>query len=384
MVQCQRFCGNKNWNGLEMKRKVNAVSLSNARCLSEGVDVPALDAVLFMAPRQSHVDIVQSVGRVMRKTDDKDVGYIILPVAIPEGVSPENALDNNERFATVWSVLRALRAHDDRFNIEVNHIDLNIDPGDRFIFDGRGGTTIGESEQKYAWQQQVLFPLSFPADKIYAKIVDKCGDRTYWESWAKDVADIFTRLTNRIKHLINNSQNTELQQAFISFHAELQQTINDAVTHTHARDMIAQHILTNPVFEALFEDYDFTEHNPVARALETLHTELQGYGLENETRDLQGFYESVQKRARGIDNTEGRQRVLRELYEKFFKIALRKEAERLGIVYTPDEVVDFILHSVNDVLDDEFGCALTNEGVNMCWTHSQVPALSLSDYFNQN
>lgn len=339
--------------------------LSNARCLSEGVDVPALDAVLFMAPKQSQVDIVQAVGRVMRKAPGKDVGYIILPVAIPEGVSPENALDKHEGFATVWRVLRALRAHDDRFNIEVNHIDLNIDPGDRFIFDGRGGITIGEPEQNYAWQQQVLFPLSFPADKIYAKIVEKCGDRTYWESWAKDVADIFTRLTTRIKSLIDNPQNTELQQAFVSFHAELQQTINDAITQTHTRDMIAQHILTNPVFEALFEDYDFTQHNPVARALETLHMELQGYGLENETRDLQGFYESVQKRARGIDNTEGRQRVLLELYEKFFRIALKKEAERLGIVYTPHEVVDFILHSVNDVLDDEFGCALTNESVHV-------------------
>ena len=340
--------------------------LSNARCLSEGVDVPALDAVLFMAPRQSHVDIVQAVGRVMRKAPGKNVGYIILPVAIPEGVSPENALDNNERFATVWSVLRALRAHDDRFNIEVNHIDLNIDPGDRIIIDGGGRGAAGEQgEQGQTWQQQVLFPISFPADKIYAKIVEKCGDREYWENWAKDVADIFTRLTARIKNLIGNPQNTELQQAFVSFHNELKQTINDAITHTHARDMIAQHILTNPVFEALFEDYDFTQHNPVARALETLHTELQGYGLENETRDLQGFYESVQRRAQGIDNTEGRQRVLLELYERFFKIALKKEAERLGIIYTPDEVVDFILHSVNDVLDDEFGLQLTSEGVNV-------------------
>ena len=343
--------------------------LSNARCLSEGVDVPALDAVLFMAPKQSQVDIIQAVGRVMRKAPNKDVGYVIIPVAIPEGVSPENALDNNERFATVWRVLRALRSHDDRFNIEVNHIDLNIDPGNRIIFDGggRGGTTTGEeNENGQRWRQQALFPLSFPADKIYAKIVEKCGDREYWENWAKDVADIFTRLTARIKNLIGNPQNTELQHAFVNFHTELQQTINESITEIHVRDMIAQHIITNPVFEALFDEgYNFTQNNPVACALDTLRKKLEGYGLENETRDLQGFYESVQDRAQGIDNTEGRQRVLRELYEKFFKIALKKEAERLGIVYTPDEVVDFILHSVNDVLDDEFGLKLTDEGVNV-------------------
>ena len=62
--------------------------LSNARCLSEGIDVPALDAVLFMSPRNSQVDIVQAVGRAMRKAEGKQYGYIILPIAVPAGVDP--------------------------------------------------------------------------------------------------------------------------------------------------------------------------------------------------------------------------------------------------------------------------------------------------------
>ena len=116
--------------------------LSNARCLSEGIDVPALDAVMFMTPRNSHVDIVQAVGRVMRKAPHKTNGYIILPVAIPPGTDPADALDNNERFAAVWSVLNALRSHDDRFNAEINRIDLNETPTDRIIFiDGDGDGT---------------------------------------------------------------------------------------------------------------------------------------------------------------------------------------------------------------------------------------------------
>ncbi|RKU31598.1 damage-inducible protein [Candidatus Poribacteria bacterium] len=336
--------------------------LSNARCLSEGVDVPALDAVMFMAPRQSHVDIVQAVGRVMRKAPNKNDGYIILPVAIPEGVDPADALDNNDRFATVWSVLRALRSHDDRFNIKINQIDLNRDRPDRIIFDGAGAGTGDEGGEAV---QLPLMPLSFPADKIYAKIVEKCGDRTYWEKWAKDVADIFTRLAARIGNLINNPENTALNQEFEKFVKELQATINEAVTPTNAIDMIAQHILTHPIFEALFEDYDFTAHNPVARALQKLYTEFEGYGLENETRDLEGFYESVQKRARGIDNSEGRQKVLIELYNKFFTKALKKEADRLGIVYTPIELVDFILQSVNDILQQEFGRKITDEGIHV-------------------
>ena len=129
--------------------------------------------------------------------------------------------------------------------------------------------------------------------------------------------------------------------------------------------MMAQHILTRPVFEALFENYDFASGNPVSIALDKLRNDFAEFGLEDETRDLAGFYESVRLRARGIDNSEGRQRVLLELYEKFFQKALKKDAERLGIVYTPVEVVDFILHSANEVLQDEFGRCLSDEGVHI-------------------
>jgi predicted helicase len=134
--------------------------LSNARCLSEGIDVPALDAVLFMAPRNSHVDIVQAVGRVMRKAPDKEYGYIILPVAIPSGVDPEEALNDNERFAAVWGVLRALRSHDDRLNAEINRIYLNDNPGEIIIIgpdgDGSGEGVGSESSDP----EQLLLPMS--------------------------------------------------------------------------------------------------------------------------------------------------------------------------------------------------------------------------------
>ena len=337
--------------------------LSNARCLSEGIDVPALDAVIFMTPKNSHVDIVQAVGRVMRKAPGKQYGYIILPVAIPPGTDPADALDNNERFAAVWNVLRALRSHDDRLNAEINKIDLNNAPTDRIIFPDGGGN--GDGDQG-ALQQLISFGLAqIPPQDIYAKIVERCGDRKYWESWAKDVADIFQRVVVRIENLLDNPDNDALREWFDSFHAELQSSINPSVTRNDAIDMMAQHLLTRPVFEALFENYDFASGNPVSKALDSLRNDFGEFGLENETRDLKGFYESVRMRARGIDNSEGRQRVLLELYEKFFATALKKDAERLGIVYTPVEVVDFILHSADQVLRQEFGRSLSDEGVHV-------------------
>ena len=337
--------------------------LSNARCLSEGIDVPALDAVIFMTPKNSHVDIVQAVGRVMRKAPGKQYGYIILPVAIPPGTDPADALDNNERFAAVWNVLRALRSHDDRLNAEINKIDLNKAPTDRILFPSGGGDG---DEDEGALQQLISFGLAqIPPQDIYAKIVERCGDRKYWESWAKDVANIFQRVVVRIENLLDNPDNDALREWFDSFHAELQSSINPSVTRNDAIDMMAQHLLTRPVFEALFENYDFASGNPVSIALDSLQKDFGEFGLENETRDLKGFYESVRMRARGIDNSEGRQRVLLELYEKFFANALKKDAERLGIVYTPVEVVDFILHSADEVLQKEFGRSLSDEGVHV-------------------
>ena len=341
--------------------------LSNARCLSEGIDVPALDAVLFMSPRNSHVDIVQAVGRVMRKAEGKEYGYIVLPVAVPAGADPADILNDNKRFAGVWNVLRALRSHDDRLNAEINRIDLNTTPTNRVIFSGYGiqeNNGNGDSARAHL-NEQLFLPMDIPPDAIFAKIVEKCGDRKYWESWAKDVADIFLRVAGRIKGLLDSPENEALREWFDDFHGELKNAINDAITRENAIDMMAQHILTRPVFEALFEHYDFASGNPVAKALDKLQNDFGEFGLEDETRDLAKFYESVRMRARGIDNSEGRQRVLLELYEKFFATALKKDAERLGIVYTPVEVVDFILQSADEVLQAEFGKNLTDEGVHI-------------------
>ena len=337
--------------------------LSNARCLSEGIDVPALDAVLFMSPRNSHVDIVQAVGRVMRKAEGKTYGYIVLPVAIPAGTDPADALNDNQRFASVWNVLRALRSHDDRLNAEINRIDLNNQQTDRIIFTGLDAN--GDSVSSILEGQQLLLPMDLPPDAIFAKIVEKCGDRKYWESWAKDVADIFTRVVGRIESLLDTPENNHLREWFADFHGELKSSINESITRDNAVDMMAQHILTRPVFEALFENYDFASGNPVAIALDKLRNDFAEFGLADETRDLEKFYESVRMRASGIDNSEGRQRVLLELYEKFFATALKKDAERLGIVYTPVEVVDFILHSANEVLQDEFGKNLSDKDVHI-------------------
>ncbi len=346
--------------------------LSNARCLSEGVDVPALDAVLFLNPRKSIIDVVQSVGRVMRRSEGKKYGYIILPIGIPADMSAEEALKDNEKYKVVWQVLQALRAHDDRFNATVNQIELNKKRPDVIQVigvsagDEKEGKTEGDSKP---FVRDIQGAFDFPQleewkDAIYARIVLKCGDRRYWESWAKDVSQIAERHTTRIKALLDGGE-SQRKKAFATFLGGLRQNINPSITEGDAIEMLSQHLITRPVFDALFEGYAFTQHNPVSQAMQKMVETLHDQSLEKEIALLARFYSSVRERASGIDNVDGRQRVVIELYDKFFRTAFPKMAERLGIVYTPVEVVDFIIHSVHETLQHEFNSGLGEKDVHI-------------------
>ncbi len=346
--------------------------LTNVRCLSEGVDVPSLDAVLFLSARNSEVDVVQSVGRVMRRSPGKKYGYIIIPVLVPSDVEAEKALDDNNRYAVVWTVLNALRAHDDRFNATVNKIELNKKRPDQILigrpdysFDENGDYVNEGNEYKKGEKRHQQFAMQFEALQsiLYARLVKKVGDRRYWEQWANNVAEIAKRQMERITYLV--SEKAEHRKAFDAFLKGLQSNINSSISDREAIEMLSQHMITKPVFEALFEGYSFVDNNAISRSMQKMVALLEEGALDKDTKTLNKFYESVRMRAAGIDNAEGKQRIIIELYDKFFKTAFPRMVEQLGIVYTPVEVVDFIIYSVNDVLQQEFGQSISDEKVHV-------------------
>ena len=373
--------------------------LSNVRCLSEGVDVPALDAVLFLTPRNSKVDVVQSVGRVMRRAEGKKQGYVILPVVIPPGIEPEAALDKNENYKVVWDVLNALRSHDDRFDAMINKLEFNgkdtdkleivaitgqnfrqmevvskvgkITPKakrnkqDQVLREARNSYNIGQSEKPHPIQETLPFETGAIERALYAKIVKKCGNRHHWEDWAGDIAKIARTHIDSINAILENPANEAECTAFEAFAAELRDDLNNAVSDEEIVEMLAQHLITKPVFDALFSDYSFAEHNPMSRAMQKVLDLLQQKNLHKERNTLQSFYDSVHLRASGIETAEGKQKIVVELYDKFFRNAFPRMTERLGIVYTPVEVVDFIIKSVEDVLQHEFKSSLQDKGVHI-------------------
>lgn len=346
--------------------------LTNARCLSEGVDVPSLDAVIFVSPKNSQVDVVQSVGRVMRRSEGKKYGYIIIPVIIPEDVEGDEVLEKHANFKVVWTVLNALRAHDDRFNAEVNKIELSKKKPKHIIFGGVAhsddDSKVTGLEEKESAAQEFARQLSMQFEELqnvfYAKLVTKVGTKRYWELWAKDIAKIAEEHIERIKTLI--ADEGKHKKAFEQLMRGLRKNINPNLTEQEAVEMLSQHIISQPVFEALFGDFEFTNNNPVSKSMQKMLDLLEDEGkTEEEHEKLQKFYSYVRTTVGDIKDSEGRQRLIVELYDKFFKVASPKTVEKLGIVYTPVEVVDYIIHSVAHIIRREFNRSLSDENVHI-------------------
>lgn len=350
--------------------------LSNVRFLTEGVDVPNLDAIVFLSPRKSQVDIVQAVGRIIRKFEGKEYGYIILPIVVPSGVEPEAILDNNKSYDVVWQVLNALRSVDERFEATINKLELNKKKPKNIqvigvgsapdITDGNNNSDkkIDTDNNKGGYiKPQLELEWEAVEGAIYGKIVQKVGDRRYLEDWSKDVAEIARRHIQGINIVLDN--NKESNKAFNKFVKSLQHNINESINKNQAIEMLAQHLITLPIFNTLFGEYSFVNNNPVSSAMEKIVYELSQYGFEKEQRELQPFYESVRLRAEGLDNAQAKQKMIITLYDKFFSTGFKDTTERLGIVFTPVEVVDFIIKSVDVVLRKNFNKTLASENVHI-------------------
>ncbi len=333
----------------------------NARCLTEGVDVPALDAVLFLDQRRSQIDIIQAIGRVMRTSPGKEMGYIVLPVVVPDGADPDGFLSHSE-FDKVWDVVKALRSHDERVDVWVNSVGMasngpiTVLPRHSDAEPDQDGVAI---DAEYI---QATLPLE---GAIASKLVEKCGDRQYWPRWGQRAADISRRVTARINAL--TASDGETQAVFDDFANEMRRVVNSALSDRDLTEMLAHHIITRPVFESLFAHSSFSGANPVSQALDLIVTAFTEADpdLHTETSSLAALYASVATAMEGTATSEARLRVLLDVYESFFKAAMPDEVTRLGIAYTPAELVDFVLASADAAARKHFGRGLSDRNVHI-------------------
>lgn len=336
--------------------------LSNARCLSEGVDVPALDSVIFFDGKSAMVDIIQAVGRVMRKAKNKKRGYIILPIALRESeIKNLDEAVNNTNFKNIWKVIKALRSHDPSLVDEATFKEkIKV-----FGSDDNDGTNQSDEEPKKdktkqdpKQAQKTLFDailLQDLANAVYNVMPTKLGDRNYWENFAKKTGNIARTLNERLKELFG--KNPEI---FDNFLTSLRGNIHQNIKEDEALDMIISHIITKPIFDAIFGD---NIQNPIAKALDKMVLKLSTLGLEGETKDLKNLYESVKTEAMRAKSQKSQQELIKNLYNTFFKEAFRKQSEKLGIVYTPIEVVDFILRATDGILKKHFNTDFNDKNI---------------------
>ncbi|WP_424333187.1 DEAD/DEAH box helicase family protein [Helicobacter pylori] len=319
--------------------------LSNARCLSEGVDVPALDSIVFFDGKSAMVDIIQAVGRVMRKSKRKKRGYIILPIALEESeIQNLDEAVNNTNFKNIWKVIKALRSHDSSLVDEATFKEkIKIFGSD----DGKK-----QNDEKTLFDAILLQDL---ADAVYNVMPTKLGDRNYWENFTKKTGNIARTLNNRLKMIFE--KNPEFFHGFLD---SLRENIHQNIKEDEALDMITSHIITKPIFDALFGD---NIKNPIAKALDKMVQKLATLGLEGETKDLKNLYESVKTEATHAKSQKSQQELIKNLYNTFFKEAFRKQSEKLGIVYAPIEVVDFILRATNGILKKHFNTDFNDKNI---------------------
>lgn len=319
--------------------------LSNARCLSEGVDVPALDSIVFFDGKSAMVDIIQAVGRVMRKAKNKKRGYIILPIALEESeIKNLDEAVNNTNFKNIWKVIKALRSHDPSLVDEATFKEkIKIFGSD----DGKK-----QNDEKTLFDAILLQDL---ANAVYNVMPTKLGDRNYWENFAKKTGNIARTLNERLKDIFD--KNPEFFHGFLD---SLRGNIHQSIREDEALDMITSHIITKPIFDAIFGD---NIQNPIAKALDKMVEKLSTLGLEGETKDLKNLYESVKTEALHAKSQKSQQELIKNLYNTFFKEAFKKQSEKLGIVYTPIEVVDFILRATNGILKKHFNTDFNDKSI---------------------
>ncbi|GAA7094076.1 DEAD/DEAH box helicase [Helicobacter pylori] len=341
--------------------------LSNARCLSEGVDVPALDSIVFFDGKSAMVDIIQAVGRVMRKAKHKKRGYIILPIALEESeIQNLDEAVNNTNFKNIWKVLKALRSHDPslvdeatfREKIKIFGSDDNNNDETNQDDEELQKDKTDKTKQDPKQAQKTLFDailLQDLADAVYNVMPTKLGDRNYWENFTKKTGNIARTLNNRLKDIFE--KNPEIFHGFLD---SLRNNVHSNIKEDEALDMITSHIITKPIFDAIFGD---NIQNPIAKALDKMVLKLSDLGLEGETKDLKNLYESVKTEATHAKSQKSQQELIKNLYNTFFKVAFKKQSEKLGIVYTPIEVVDFILRATNGILKKHFNTDFNDKNI---------------------
>ncbi len=193
-----------------------------------------------------------------------------------------------------------------------------------------------------------------------------------FEEWTDAIGhfqDQVPELGRALKELIEKEQksNARFRAAFDDFYALCRQSINPNLSKEAVEEMLIQHLLTERIFRTVFNNPDFTRRNAIAAEIEKVIDALtsQAFTRDAFLQSLDRFYQAIDKAARTIEDFSQKQLFLNTVYEKFFQGFSVKVADTHGVVYTPQPIVNFMVRSVEDILQKEFGKSLSSADVHI-------------------
>ena len=343
--------------------------LTNVGVLSEGVDIPALDAIVFLQSRSSPVDVTQAVGRVMRRAEGKKIGYVVIPVVVPafqdifahdEEVSAEQLLSASD-FKPVWDVVRALRSHDERI---AHMLEARTMPIELRIPTKRLGTNGGNGQQTVSVS---IFPDAIDKlNKHFSSVMlDVCGDRHMYPNWGDKAGTVSKQIKIRLDALIENYP--KVRKEFELFHESLQVSVSPNISFDETVRMVAHHLVTVPVFDEVFSDSKFADRNPITLSMANVMATLSDVGadFDQERLPLKHAYRMMNTAFKSAEDPSRRLDVLRSIFDGFFQKAMPDEVKTMGIAYTPIELVEFMIKFVDKLCRKEFSRGLSDKDVHI-------------------
>ena len=190
-----------------------------------------------------------------------------------------------------------------------------------------------------------------------------------WHTAVAEFRETVPELGEKLTALIETERqtNTRFQEAFANFHQQCQALINPNLSIAAVEEMLIQHLLTERIFRTVFNNADFTRRNIIAREIENVIDALtsQTFDRNEFLRGLDPFYVAIEQTAATITDFSQKQGFLNTVYEQFFQGFSVKVADTHGIVYTPQPIVDFMVKSVEHILNTEFNRSLSDTGVNI-------------------
>ena len=324
--------------------------LANAKVLGEGIDVPALDFIAFLDPRESVIEVIQAVGRVVRRAEGKTHGLIFVPLVISGDQSLDDVFEGGP-YKTLWRVLNALAAVDDGF---LSRLRLKM---------LRGQAQAEAGDEDAGDEVIVVAPPSIKTElleqlreHLRLKVVRSLRlGREFLLDWAAETAQLAQALKREVVAAVQ--KDAQMQSAFAELKEALRAFLREDASDQDAIDLIVQYVLIHPIFDAIFE-----RRGAIDELLHQFFGRFKSF-LANNAPALPGFYARARERAAGLRDEAERQEFLRHVYTHFLSVAFRETAEALGIAFTPLALVEFVVRFADRLTRTHFGRGLEDEGV---------------------